>query len=284
MVEIPGRQLRIIITGGAGLLGQTFLAKLSRFPEYSVKIFTKAELDILDKKQLMEIFSKFKPDWLINCAAITNVDNIEIDSTSAVNVNDIAVLNIAKVANLLDIKVIHFSTDYVFDGEASIPYRETCEPNPINKYGSSKREGEKNLFAEMSHNAVVIRTAWLYGTAKSGFVSNIISRVEKNEVEIQLVGDQVGQLTLASDVVDAAIRLIDRQGNFESQIYHVTNQNFASWAEIGEFVNSALNGRSRIIAISSQELNRPALRPKFSALDSKKFDGEFIRGHRGWLG
>jgi dTDP-4-dehydrorhamnose reductase len=128
----------------------------------------------------------------------------------------------------------------------------------------------------MSHNAVVIRTAWLYGTAKSGFVSNIISRVEKNEAEIQLVGDQVGQLTLASDVVDAAIRIIDRQGNFESQIYHVTNQNFASWAEIGEFVNSALNGRSRIIAISSQELNRPASRPNFSALDSKKFDGEFI--------
>jgi dTDP-4-dehydrorhamnose reductase len=276
MVEISGHQLRIIITGGAGLLGQTFLAKLSRFPDYSVKIFTKAELDILDKKQLLEIFREFKPDWLINCAAITNVDNIEIDPTSAVIVNSIAVSNIAKVAKLLDVRVIHFSTDYVFDGEASVPYRETCEPNPINKYGSSKREGEKNLFAEMSHNAVVIRTAWLYGTAKSGFVSNIISRVEKNEVEIQLVGDQVGQITLASDVVDAAIRIIDRQGNFESEIYHVTNQNYASWAEIGEFVNSALNGRTRIAPILSQELNRPASRPKFSALDSSKFDAEFF--------
>jgi dTDP-4-dehydrorhamnose reductase len=276
MVEFSGQQLKIVITGGSGLLAQTFQTKLAKITDHSVRVFRREELDILDKKAMHDALDDLRPDWLINCAAVTNVDKAEIDPSPAFNVNALGVLNIAQVANQLNIKVLHFSTDYVFDGEVSVPYSETFDPNPINRYGLSKLEGERNLVAEMPQNAAIIRTAWLYGEAKLGFISNIIARVEQREPEIQLVNDQIGQLTLASDVVKAATQLMDRQGNFQSEIYHVTNQNFGSWLEIGEFVNYTLKGNTRISGILKEELNRPALRPTFSALDSKKFADEFF--------
>jgi dTDP-4-dehydrorhamnose reductase len=276
MVEFSSKQLKIVITGGSGLLGQTFQRTLSRNTNYSVKLFRKEELDISDKKSLHKVLDNLKPDWLINCAAITNVDKAEIDPAAAFQVNAIAMSNIAQVVNQLNLKILHFSTDYVFDGDNSAPYLETSEPNPINQYGLSKLEGERVLLEAMPQNAVIIRTAWLYGAAKLGFLADLIRRVEQRESEIQLVNDQIGQLTLASDVVLAAIAMINRSEVFESDIYHITNQNFGSWLEIGEFVNHTLKGSTRISGISSKELNRPALRPKFSALNSKKFADEFF--------
>jgi dTDP-4-dehydrorhamnose reductase len=281
MVEFFGHQLKIVITGGNGLLGQTFQKVMSRNLNYSVKPLRKEELDVSDKKSLYTVLDNLRPDWLINCAAITNVDKAEINPSEAFLVNAIAVSNIAEVANQLNLKVLHFSTDYVFDGDATVPYLEISETNPVNQYGLSKLEGERVLLEAMPQNAVVVRTAWLYGSTKLGFLSDLIRRVEQRESEIQLVNDQIGQLTLASDVVLAAIEIINRFKIFESQIYHITNQNFGSWLEIGEFVNITLKGNTRMLGISHIELNRPALRPNFSALNSKKFAGEFF-GLRTW--
>jgi dTDP-4-dehydrorhamnose reductase len=275
-VEIFGQQLKVAITGGMGLLGQTFQKYFMLNSDYSYKVFGRDELDVTDENSLYRALDKFRPDWLINCAAITNVDKTEVDPSKAIKVNASAMSNIAQVAIQLNIKVLHFSTDYVFDGNISVPYLEISETNPINQYGLTKLEGERILLEEMPQNAVILRTAWLYGSAKLGFLSDLIGRIKQREYEIQLVNDQVGQLTLTSDVVHAAIAIIDKSGVFDSKIYHVTNQNFGSWLEIGEFVNHTLKGSTQILGVSNAELNRPALRPRFSALDSKKFGDEFF--------
>ena len=274
-MEINGHKLKITISGAEGLLGRTFQADLSLHGKYETGVFNKKELDITDKNSLYSVLKRVKPEWLINCAAITNVDYAELNPAIAFDVNSIALKNIAEVATELNIRVLHFSTDYVFDGLSAHPYLENSETNPVNQYGLSKLEGEKNLLDAMPENALVVRTAWLYGSLKSGFLSQVIKLVRSGEKHIQLVDDQLGQLTLASDVVHASMQIVDRYKTFSLKILHITNQGFGSWQEIGRVINYTLEGQSRIDGISHRELGRPALRPNFSALDSGKFTEEF---------
>jgi dTDP-4-dehydrorhamnose reductase len=274
-VEVTGYKLKIVVTGGDGLLGRTFREHLSMNGSRATAITHKAELDITNKESIRLALAKDCPDWLINCAAFTNVDSAELNPTIAFEVNSNAMRNIAEVATEFNIRVMHFSTDYVFDGLSSNPYLEKSETNPLNQYGLSKLEGEINLLAAMPENALVVRTAWLYGSLKSGFLSQVINRVQRGEERIQLVDDQLGQLTLASDVVRASMKIIDRFNNFSSRVLHITNQGVGSWQEIGALVNNILEGRSQIEGISYKELDRPALRPKFSALNSGQFSAEF---------
>lgn len=274
-MEIIGHKLRIVVTGGDGLLGRTFQEQLLMNGNCTTELMHKAELDITNKESIRTALAKARPDWLVNCAAFTNVDNAELNPTIAFDVNSNAMRNIAEVATELNIRVLHFSTDYVFDGLSSDPYVEKSETNPLNQYGLSKLEGEINLLAAMPENALVVRTAWLYGSLKSGFLSQVIDRVQRGEERIQLIDDQLGQLTLASDVVRASMKIIDRFNNFSSRVFHITNQGVGSWREIGALVNNILEGRSQIEGISYEELDRPALRPKFSALDSGQFSAEF---------
>lgn len=274
-MEITGYKLKIVVTGGDGLLGRTFQEHLSMIGNHTTAIMHKAELDITNKESIRLALEKVRPDWLVNCAAFTNVDNAELNPTTAFNVNSNAMRNIAEVANELNLRVLHFSTDYVFDGLSSHPYVEKSETNPLNQYGLSKLEGEKNLLAAMPENALVIRTAWLYGSLKSGFLSQVVNRIQGSEKHIQLIDDQLGQLTLASDVVQASMKILNRYKTFSSKVFHITNQGFGSWQEIGALINHTLGGQSQIDGISHLELDRPALRPNFSALDSSQFSEEF---------
>lgn len=267
--------MKIAITGGDGLLGRTFQEHLTKHENHIPLVLRKAEVDITNQLSMRMALEKARPDWLVNCAAFTNVDSAELNPTIARDVNGNALRNIAEVATELNIRVLHFSTDYVFDGLSSHPYVEQSETNPLNQYGLSKLEGERNLLAAMPENALVVRTAWLYGSLKSGFLSQVINRVRASEQRIQLVDDQLGQLTSASDVVRASLEIIDRFNNFSSKVFHITNQGVGSWRDIGVLVNKILEGRSGIEGISYRELDRPALRPKFSALDSGQFSAEF---------
>ena len=274
-MEITGYKLKIIVTGGDGLLGRTFEEHLSMNGNHTTAIMHKVELDITNKESIRLALEKARPEWLVNCAAFTNVDSAELNRDVAFDVNSNAMRNIAEVATDLNIRVLHFSTDYVFDGLSSDPYVEKSETNPLNQYGLSKLEGEKNLLTAMPENALVIRTAWLYGSLKSGFISQVINRVQSGVKCIQLVDDQLGQLTLASDVVQASMQILDKYRTFSSKIFHITNQGFGSWQEIGALINHSLGGQSQINGISHKELDRPALRPNFSALDSSQFSEEF---------
>ena len=267
--------MKIVVTGGDGLLGRTFQEHLSMNGNRTTAIMHKAELDITNSESIRLALEKVRPDWLVNCAAFTNVDSAELNPDIAFDVNSNAMRNIAEVANKLNLRVLHFSTDYVFDGLSSHPYVEKSETNPLNQYGLSKLEGEKNLLAAMPENALVIRTAWLYGSLKSGFLSQVVNRIQGSEKHIQLVDDQLGQLTLASDVVQASMKILDQYQTFSSKIFHITNQGFGSWQEIGALINHTLGGQSQIDGISHLELDRPALRPNFSALDSSLFSEEF---------
>jgi dTDP-4-dehydrorhamnose reductase len=274
-VEIIGYKLKIVVTGGDGLLGRTFQKHLSMNGNHITAVMPKSELDVTNRVSIRLALEKDRPDWLVNCAAFTNVDYAELNPSIAFNVNSNAIKDIAEVASELNIRVLHFSTDYVFDGLTAHPYLEKSETNPLNQYGQSKLEGERNLLRIMPENALVVRTAWLYGSLKSGFLSQVINRVQSGEKVIQLIDDQLGQLTLASDVVHASMKILDRYRTFSSRVLHITNQGLGSWQEIGELINQTLEGRSQIQGISHKELDRPALRPNFSALDSGKFSAEF---------
>ena len=274
-MESTGYKLKIVVTGGDGLLGRTFEEHLSMNGNHTTAIMHKVELDITNKESIRLALEKARPEWLVNCAAFTNVDSAELNPDVAFDVNSNAMRNIAEVATELNIRVLHFSTDYVFDGLSSDPYVEKSETNPLNQYGLSKLEGEKNLLTAMPENALVIRTAWLYGSLKPSFLSQVIKRVQGGEKHIQLVDDQLGQLTLASDVVQASMQILDKYRTFSSKIFHITNQGFGSWQEIGALINHSLGGQSQINGISHKELDRPALRPNFSALDSSQFSEEF---------
>lgn len=274
-MEFAGFKLKLAITGAGGLLGRTFQAELKKQQKYKCALFTKMELDITNRESIFSVLRRERPDWVINCAAFTNVDIAEVDPIKAFEVNSRAMGNLAQVSRDLDIKVMHFSTDYVFDGLAQHPYTEDSATNPINQYGLSKLAGEEILLDTMSENAIVVRTAWLYGSLKSGFLSHLISKVQNGEESIQLVDDQVGQLTLASDVVNATTKIIDRENSFSSKVLHITNQGSGSWQQIGQIVNDTLNGTTRIEGVSHKNLMRPALRPNFSALDARKYSNEY---------
>ncbi|HCY45615.1 MAG TPA: NAD(P)-dependent oxidoreductase, partial [Flavobacteriales bacterium] len=186
------KQKKILITGASGQLGQEFLSYLKQ-TTFQVKGLTRMEADISHSLGLADLKAEillFKPDFLINCAAYTAVDMAEEKGVMAESVNSDALAVMAVMAQELDFKILHFSTDYVFDGESDKPYTETDKTNPINVYGKTKLAGEKALQALMPINAIIIRTSWIYSEYGNNFVKTIL-RLGREQDEISVVSDQI---------------------------------------------------------------------------------------------
>jgi dTDP-4-dehydrorhamnose reductase len=200
---------RILLLGGSGILGSEVLNQLQvRNIDYvSPK---SSDLDIRDRGSFESFIGDFKPNWIINCAAWTNVDGAEDSFDSALELNSAAVKNIAEVAKKYECPVIHISTDYVFDGDSSNPYSETAPVNPVNRYGQSKLQGENALLEAFSEGAYVIRTSWLYGTKGKNFVKTMAKKALNGE-NARVVDDQEGSPTNARDLAIGVIQLIETQ-------------------------------------------------------------------------
>ena len=258
---------QILLLGGSGILGSEVLRNLN-VESYGYVAPTSTDLDIRDNEQLSQFIAGLKPSWIINCAAWTNVDGAESSFKEAREINSMAVENLGTAAGSFGCKVIHISTDYVFDGESSKPYDENSPVNPVNKYGESKLEGENSLLLA-APDSFVIRTSWLYGASGKNFVKTIAGKAIQNE-EARVVNDQVGSPTSARDLAGAIMSLISNQP--EPGIYNYSNDGSCSWFELAQRIYERVGANlSLVLPISSDSLNLIAKRPRYSLLSKEKW-------------
>jgi dTDP-4-dehydrorhamnose reductase len=225
------------------------------------------DLDIASADACEGLISETEPDVVINAAAYTNVDGCETNREKCFSVNAEGVKNIALACGDRGIKVVHFSTDYVFDGKKGTPYVEDDTSNPINVYGQSKLAGEQYL-QQFSKDFLLIRSAWLYGKNGKNFVKTIVDKARINK-QLEVVDDQVGSPTFTWDLAGAVQLLIE--GKY-SGTFHVTNRGKCSWYEFAKrILKSACIDDVTVKPIKSSVLARPANRPHFSVLSCRKF-------------
>lgn len=258
----------VLLLGGSGLLGTEVLRLLNADNSDYISP-TSRDLDIRDEDQLLKFVSDLKPSWIINCAAWTNVDGAETDFHGAMNLNTYAVENIGKVALEFKSRVIHISTDYVFDGTKSIPYTEFESANPLNVYGKSKLEGESALKANLESDSFLIRTSWLYGSAGKNFAKTII-RKALNQEFCSVVADQYGTPTSAADLANGIVALI--RNPVSPGIYHYSNLGQATWFDFAQAIFQLIEADPVLIrACSTSEISQVAKRPPYSVLNKNKW-------------
>jgi len=263
---------RVILFGGSGILGAEVLHILNNENiEYVAP--KSSELDIRKRIKVFEFFNDFRPTWVINCAAWTDVDGAEDFFNTACEINETGVENIAVAAASIGCKVIHISTDYVFDGESEIPYGEDSQVNPLNKYGESKLKGETALQGVLN-SAYVVRTSWLYGASGKNFVKTIAGKALGHE-QAKVVDDQVGSPTSARDLAVGVISIIRNQPS--PGIYNFSNEGSCSWFELARAIYKIVGASPELVeAIDSTSLNLKAKRPKFSLLDKSKWKASHL--------
>jgi len=264
--------MRILLTGKNGQLGQCFGDVVGNGHElYS---FGSNELDISNSDQVAEIVTRVNPDIIVNAAAYTAVDKAETDQEKAFAVNERGVMNLAQQAARLDIPVVHVSTDYVFDGDAVVPYLPSDDTNPQGVYGASKLAGEQAL-STVSNKYIVLRTAWVFSEYGNNFVKTMV-RLAKERDALSVVADQYGCPTYAGDLAVAIKRLCDdyeQEKSLAWGIYHYCGDTVTSWHGFARTIfhmaleRGLIDAAPRLTAISSEQYPTPAKRPEFSVMD-----------------
>lgn len=256
--------MRILITGAKGMLGQDLASVLDQ-NGFDLILADKEEMDITDFEQVQTFINNNEPDFVIHCAAYTNVDLAESEKEKAFLVNETGSENVAKACAQIDIPILFISTDYVFDGKSNRPYTPQDEPNPINVYGASKLAGEKAVQKSNPSNYIV-RTSWLYGLHGKNFVETMISLSEKMP-RLSVVDDQKGCPTWSVALSYGILRLIREKAPFG--IYHICGSGSASWYEFAKEIFKLSSIEKIILPVKSKDFNRPANRPEFSVMDNK---------------
>jgi dTDP-4-dehydrorhamnose reductase len=256
--------MKILILGHKGMLGSDLFLRLIACHDVAGRDID--DLDISSRDDCRDVMLEIEPDVVVNAAAYTDVDGCEIDRERCFSVNAEGVKNIALACRDRGIRIVHFSTDYVFDGNKGTPYRENDECNPINVYGQSKRMGELYL-QEFSNNFILIRSAWLYGRNGKNFVRSIIEKA-RTENTLEVVDDQRGSPTFTWDLAAAVQLLIESQ---HSGIFHITNRGNCSWYEFALKILQVAGLDAIVKPIKSSELKRKANRPHYSVLSSRRF-------------
>lgn len=242
------------------------------FPSFKFSFIDIDELDLLDSKAVSDFFNKNRFDFIINCAAYTAVDKAETEQEICRKVNADAVAVIAKIAKQQNARLVHISTDYVFDGEFNQPIDENAQPKPLSVYGVTKLEGEKAVLKELD-NAYIIRTSWVYSTFGKNFVKTIAG-LAKQRPELTVVSDQFGTPTYARDLAIAIMQVITSNVD-QPGVYHFTNEGSISWYDFAVFINDHYGFNCKIKPIKTHEYKTAAVRPKFSVLDKTKIKKTF---------
>lgn len=254
--------MKIIITGSKGQLGTELNKQLKNIEEIEVIPTDKDELNIIDINSVDNFISNERPDIVINCAAYTAVDLCEADVQNAYKINAIGPRNLAIVCEKIGAKLVQVSTDYVFDGNGTRPYKEDDMPCPNSVYGLSKLMGE-NFVREFCSKYFIVRTAWLYG-AGNNFVRTMLKLAETNK-ELNVVNDQFGNPTSTVDLARVIVNLINTE-NYGT--YHGTCEGQCSWYDFAKKIFEIKNIDIKINPVTSEEFKRPAPRPAYSVLDN----------------
>jgi dTDP-4-dehydrorhamnose reductase len=267
---------KILICGAKGQLGSSIRELAVDFDDISFDFTDIEELDLLDSLSLNIYVKQTKPDFIINCAAYTAVDKAESEREKAFLLNAEAVKNLFLAANQCNARLIHISTDYVFNGRNHTPYKEHDLPDPDSVYGLSKLKGE--MYLTDSDSTVIIRTAWLYSNYGHNFMKTVL-RLGGEKEEIKMVCDQVGTPTYAGDLAAALLQIIsisaEDSSKFKPGIYHYSNEGVASWYDFAREIIDLSGLKTRVLPIETSEYPLPAPRPQYSVLNKKKIRDTF---------
>jgi dTDP-4-dehydrorhamnose reductase len=262
--------MRVMLVGGRGQLGLCFQKVVPE--EWILNVTDSDSLDITVKEQVLDAVSKFKPDVIVNAAAYTAVDKAEENIEIATLVNKIGPENLACAAVMYNSRLIHVSTDYVFDGQSTIPYKENSPTNPLGVYGQSKLDGEIAV-STILPDAIIIRTAWVFSEFGNNFLKTML-RLGSERESLGIVGDQRGCPTYAGDIASAIVELITVNAN--GGLYHFCGDVEVSWFEFAEFILKEAVTLNKILklpelkSIATSQYPTPAKRPAYSTLDTTK--------------
>ena len=269
----------ILVTGASGQLGTQIKKIAKQFEKFNFFFCSKDELDISNYILVKKTIRELNINYLINCAAFTDVRLAEEKRKLAESVNSFAVKNIAKICFEHDVKLVHISTDYVFDGKKKSGYLENDIANPINFYGLSKLNGEKNILKYNLKKSIIIRTSWLYSESNNNFVSKIFSKINSNQ-DFSVVNGEFGSPTNAMDLALDIMKILPRLSNNSTEIYHYCNDGICSRYDLANEINLILNGKSNIISANVNDCS--VKRPKFSALNNSKIKKNYQLNIKKW--
>lgn len=270
--------MKILLLGAQGNLGTVFLHSAHQYPEHSFIAWDKEDIDVSDKGLLDKKIAELQPNVIINTVAYNDVDSCERDHAAAAQAK---ILNIELVRNLGEVALenrcllVHYSSDYVFSGEITTGYDETAEPHPLNIYGQTKLEGEKELISLSGKGLqwYLIRTARLFGTKGSGEHAKpsffeVMLEVSKHKTELSVVSDESSCFTYTPDLVQATLDLIESGDGFG--IYHLVNEGVASWYQAAQYFFQQQKMAINLQPVSGEIFSRPAQRPAHSELLNTK--------------
>jgi len=273
--------MKFIILGAYGMFGSD-IVRVFQEKGHTVIPFTSTQCDITSRRSLTAAFLNVVEgcDAVINCAAYTKVDNCEIRPKKAFELNALALENLADVTNQFSVPLVHFSTDYVFNGKKGEPYNESDIPDPISVYGESKLEGEKILVSSKD-DVTIFRVQWLYGHHGHHFIQTIMN-LAKEKQELHIVNDQWGTPSSTADLARCLESFLTREEKPDYGIYHLANQGYATWFDLAQFVVSQKKLPCRILPTSSELFKRPAPRPLNGRLNCDKFLALRCEAPLGW--
>ena len=264
--------MKILVTGSKGQLGNELKNVLEEKMPGSILYTDVDELDLTDKKAVEKFVVDNDVTHIVNCAAYTNVDKAEEDKLLCASVNADAVKNLALAADQNGAKIIHISTDYVFDGRAYRPYKESDKVNPMSQYGTTKRLGETALLA-LSPEAIIIRTAWLYSPYGRNFVKTML-KLGREQKSLRVVSDQIGTPTYALDLAEAIYVILTSQ-QWVPGIYHFTDEGVCSWYDFAKAIHRLGGVKCDVLPIPSDDYPTPATRPFYSVLDKQRIKSTY---------
>ena len=269
--------MNILIVGSNGQLGSEIRDLSVNYTSFNFFFMDLPELDICNSSQLNTFFKDKNINTVINCAAYTAVDKAEQDVEVAEKVNALGVINLVNALKKVDGKLIHISTDYVFDGNSFLPYLESDEVNPIGVYGNTKRNGELAVF-NSDIDGIVIRTSWLYSAYANNFVKTML-RLGNNKEELEVVFDQVGTPTSANDLAKTCLDILayNNEANINSKnnLYHFSNEGVASWYDFAVAIMDIAKVNCFVKPIETKDYISQAKRPYFSVLNKSKIKHDF---------
>jgi dTDP-4-dehydrorhamnose reductase len=262
----------ILVTGGKGQLASSIRAIADQYPTVNFIFVDRNELDITNAQHVLEYFKNSQIDWCINCAAYTAVDRAEEEIEKAQRVNVIGARNLAQASKIQNVKLVHISTDFVFDGLNDAPYKETDAANPQSIYGITKLNGE-NEIKRFCPSSFIIRTSWLYSEFGHNFMKTMLKLASERD-SLSVVNDQIGTPTYAVDLAKAIMHIIlENKSNYG--VFHYANLGQITWFEFATTIFELTNINIILKPVSTKEYVTLAVRPKYSVLNTSKITEEF---------
>ena len=263
---------KVLVSGANGQLGWEIAQAAKSFPNFEFVFVDRNAMDLSNPNELLSIVELFAPDTIINTAAYTAVDKAESENELAHTINAEAVASLARIAKQKNIPFITFSTDYVFNGNATSPYLPDTKLEPVNFYGKTKADGEQMAIAE-NENTIIIRTSWVFSSHGNNFVKTMM-RLMKERDTLNIVGDQKGRPTYAKDLAHATIQILIalNEGKNIRGIYHYANAGETTWFGFAEKIKALAGLECDLKAITSDQFPTPAKRPNYSVLDTQKIE------------